>query len=156
MAYLLRVFCASRRRPPLVDVLDWTEQRGHTLWLDSIPEVDPAAPGWQEAAVRYDAEKSPFLLQAMYAGERVLVDELRTFVRLVGQAKFGLGKYKVLRHLQRTEFLVIANLPRYDLDDRGSEAATAALEYFVRACNGIVQVEGEGFYKGESMLLNLG
>jgi hypothetical protein len=42
-----------------------------------------------------------------------------------------------------------------DVDDDGYEAAGAVLSFYVEACGGLIQADGEGFYDGEHVIVQL-
>jgi hypothetical protein len=142
----LRVFCASRRRPPrLADVLAWARRHEQALWLDRVPPVDPNRPGWREAAFRYEARKWPFLIEAKYAGEPALREEVDRFVEIVGTTRFGLRRRSVIKHLRRTRMIVSIEVPAHDADVGGNEAIEVTLDFFVANYDGLVQRNGDGF-----------
>jgi hypothetical protein len=149
MAYYLRAFCTSPDIPPLRAVFEWAE--GHGVRLDA-PSADLDAPGWQQAQVIYNTEKQPFVAETD-AGEllREEVEESVEFLDDVGESP---KKQKVLDHLEQSKAVIAAQLLG-DIDDEGYTAAATFLTYFVEHCGGMIQADGEGFYEGDRLILEL-
>lgn len=61
----------------------------------------------------------------------------------------------MLRHLGQTRFTVACQLPTSDIDDDGYDAVGAFLEYFVTHSGGMIQADGEGFYRGNRLIVEL-
>ena len=60
----------------------------------------------------------------------------------------------MLDHLQQSKAVVAAQLLG-DIDDDAYTAAGTFLAYFVEHCGGLIQADGEGFYEGDRLIVEL-
>jgi hypothetical protein len=60
----------------------------------------------------------------------------------------------VLDHPGQTRAVVSARLLG-DIDNDGQTAAGVVLVYYVEHCGGLIQADGEGFYEGDRVILEL-
>jgi hypothetical protein len=80
-------------------------------------------------------------------------DEVAEFKELLEEIKNSPAKRQVISHLNRTRFIVARRLPTTDIDDDGYDVNGDFLGYFVDHCEGMIQADGEGFYRGAEVLL---
>jgi hypothetical protein len=149
MGYYLRAFCTSSDIPSLRTVLEWAEGQGVRL---EVPSAVLDAPEWRQAEVVYKSDRQPFVAETD-AGE-LLRDEVEEFVELLEEVEESPARQKVLEHLEQSKAVVAAQLLG-DVDDDGYAAAGTFLNYFVEHCGGLVQADGEGFYEGDRIILDL-
>ena len=99
---------------------------------------------------------APILLEV--ADDELLRDELEEFKEIVDDAPAArAAKRKVKRHLAQTRMIVAAQVPTGGGDDAlegALEAARDALDVFVEARGGLLQVDGEGFYEDAELILD--
>jgi hypothetical protein len=86
-------------------------------------------------------------------GRNLIQDEIADFKELLGEIKNSPAKREVISHLNRTRFIVACRLPTTDIDDDGYDVNGDFLGYFVDHCEGMIQADGEGFYRGAEVLL---
>ena len=61
----------------------------------------------------------------------------------------------IVDHLKATRFIVALRLPKGDMDDAGWDANGQILTYFLDHCGALIQADGEGFYEGAKLILEL-
>lgn len=149
MGYYLRAFCTFDEAPPLRSVFDWAEGQGVSL---QAPSADLDARGWDQAEVVYKPDRQPFVAEAN-TGE-LLREEVEEFVEFLEDVDETPEKQRVLDHLQQSKAVVAAQLLG-DIDDDGHTAVATFLTYFVQHNGGLVQADGEGFYEGDRLVVEL-
>jgi hypothetical protein len=149
MSYFLRAFCTTDELPPLRRVLDWAANEGVVLELHApVDEQD-----WREAELRYSRGKEPLVVEASRARREdgLLSDEVAEFEELLVDVEDSPEKQKVLAQLRNSRAVVAVQL----LGDDGYDAAGTFLRFFVECCDAMIQVDGEGFYERDRLLVEL-
>jgi hypothetical protein len=149
MGYYLRAFCTSDNIPPLRTVLDWADTQGVRL---EARAADLATPNWEQAELLYKPDKSPIIAEAN-AGD-LLREEVDEFVEFLEDVDESPEKKKVLEHLEQSKAVVAAQLIG-NIDDDGYTAVGTFLTYFVDHCGGLIQADGEGFYEGDKLIVEV-
>jgi hypothetical protein len=150
VSYYLRAFCASDDIPPLRAVFEWAEARGVKL---EAPSANLDAPGWKQAEIACGLDGQTFIAEAD-AGD-LLREEVAEFVEFLEDVEESPERQALLDHLKRAKAVVAAQLPR-DIDDNGYAAVQTFLTYFVKHRGALVQADGEGFYKSNLLIVELG
>jgi hypothetical protein len=148
-----RVFCGRENAPPLRLLLDFLKSRGQ---IALIPKMDPAALddwAWVQISIGYNRERKPIQLfcirdrgsyQDMYAQEKAdFLDRLSVFDDVEAQL--------CREHVTRARFIATTQMVKGDVTEEGYDCNGWILEFFQEQCNGIVHVDGQGFFspKGE-------
>lgn len=155
MGYYLRAFCKTDELPPLRRVFEWTANAGVALELNSGSEALDDA-NWREAEIRYARDKQPLVVDVSRASsdDGLLSDEVEEFVEFLEDVEDSPEKQKVLAQLRNSRAVVGAQLMG-DIDDDGYNAVGTFLSYFVEHCGAMIQADGEGFYEGDRVLVEL-
>jgi hypothetical protein len=158
VGYYIRAFCSQGEPPPLRPVLAFSAGRGVRLALD--PEVsEPALDdgGWKQAGIVYSSHKASILLEVNRedGDESLLREEVEEFLELLEDAPNSLNRWRVEKHLRKTRFIVAAQLPTADIDEDGHLALGHVLTYFVDNHGAMIQADGEGFYRGTKVIVEL-
>jgi hypothetical protein len=149
LAYYLRAFCTSDEIPPLRVVFEWVGGRGVRL---EAPATDLDASGWEQAEVIYRPDRQPFIAERCVGD--LLREEIEEFTEFLEEVDESPERQDVLDHLERSKAVVAAQLLS-DIDDDGYNAVGAFLSYYVEQCGGLIQADGEGFYRGEQVIVEL-
>ena len=155
VGYYLRAFCRNDELPPLGRVFEWAAREGIGLELPvSSALIDD--PHWRQAEIRYTADKQPFVVDVSTGSsdDDLLSDEVEEFVELVKDVEDSAEKQTVLAHLRRSRAVVGVQLLG-DIDDDGYNAVATFLRYFVEYSGAMIQADGEGFYEGDRILVEL-
>jgi hypothetical protein len=160
MAYYVRAFCKSAEPvPPLARILQWVRGRGPTLSLDprsGRPNLE--AEDWNQAELIYKEGKLPLIVEVSRAnqpGEALLHEEIGEFEEFLEDVPESENKRKVLEHLAATRYIVAVQLPASDIDQDGYAANGWFMAYFAENCKGMIQADGEGFYEGNELIVEL-
>lgn len=162
MGYYVRAFCTEGAQPPMRPVLDYAADLGSALKL--APEVmgetinsnaDDAT--WEQVAIHYKDGKQPILLEVNRDGgdEDLMREEVDEFLEFLEDLPRNASHKRVEQHLRATTFIVAAQLATEDIDDDGYNALGNVLRYFVAHNGGMIQADGEGFYDGDKVILEL-
>ena len=157
MAYYVRVFCTAREAPTISDVAAWLETKGVRL------RIAPLAHGadsheWSEFDLSEAGRDVAWHVEVnRVAGkpDSGAREEIEEFRELLSGLPASQAKRQVLDHLSRTIFIVANRIPTIQFSDRDYEVMGYFCEYFVAHSGGMVQADGEGFYQGKDLLLDL-
>lgn len=160
MSYYIRAFCTHGGLPPLRSILETVAERG------TQPTFDPAISGptdledsrWTEVAIEYKPNKSPISFEVSYPGEPgdyLFGEEIAEFLQELEDAPRNRHRRFVEKHLKNTRFIVAARLPTSDIDDDGLAVLEFVLNFLVDYSGAIIQADGEGFYKGRKLIVEL-
>ncbi len=150
-----RVFCSRENSPPLRLLLDFLKAKGQ---IPLIPKVDPAALddwAWVQISLGYHRERKPIQIfctrdrgsyQEDFEKERAqFLNRLSIFDDIEAQL--------VREHVTRARFIVTTRFVQPDITDEGYDFNGWILEFFQENCNGIVQVDGQGFFSPKGDLV---
>ncbi len=152
-ALYARVFCCRENSPPLRLLLDFLRAKGQ---VPLVPKMDPAALdewAWVQIGIGYHRERKPlqlFCLRDRGTYEDAFRQEQQAFLdrlSLYDEVEAQLAR----EYVQRARFIVISRWLKADITDEGYDFNGWVLEFFQDQCNGIVQIDNQGFFspKGE-------
>lgn len=160
MGYFVRAFCIRGEIPTLRSVLASAAARGTRLALDPASSR-PAAledSNWTQAGIAYKDNKAPILLEVNRdTGEPAssVREEVEEFLEILEDAPRNRRRTRVAKHLKNTRFILAARLPTADIDEDGYVALGHVLDYFIDHNGAIIQADGEGFYEGRKLVVEL-
>jgi hypothetical protein len=148
-----RVFCSRENSPPLRLLLDFLKSKGQ---IPLIPKMDPEALddwAWIQISIGYNRERKP--IQLVCARDRGRYQDVHQQERdafLERLSIFDDIEAQLAREcVSKSRFLVTTRMVQGDVTDEGYDMNGWILEFFQENCNGIVQIDGQGFFspKGE-------
>lgn len=148
-----RVFCQREETPPLRLLLDFLKSRNQ---LPLIPKMDPAALedyDWTQVTLGYHRERKPiqlFCVRNTGSYKDVFETEQSGFVARL--SVFDDEEAQIAREcVTRARFIATTQMVKNDITDEGYDFNGWILEFFQENCNGIVQIDRQGFFspKGE-------
>lgn len=160
MGYYIRAFCTLGEPPPLRPVLAFSAERGAHLVLDSDvskPALDDGS--WDQVGIVYKENKAPILLEVNRddgSDESLMREEIEEFIELLQDAPKNRNRRRVEKHMRNTRFIVVAQLPAFDIDEDGFTALGHVMKYFVDNNGAMIQADGEGFYDDRKVIVELG
>ncbi len=154
MSYFVRAICTSQTPPSLLVAQQWLRERNSPA---TIGAADLDSPEWDQASLSYKTGKRPILIDCNRdTGKGCLMrEELDELFESVEDAEPSPAKKQVLAHLAASRFIVACQLPTSDIDDDGYYANGEFLSFFVQHYGGMIQADGEGFYAGQRLLLEV-
>jgi hypothetical protein len=148
-----RVFCGRENSPPLRLLLDFLKSKGQT---PLVPKMDPAALdewAWVQVSLGYNRERKPiqvFCVRDRGSYQDVHQQEREYFLERL--SVFDDVEAQLTREcVARSQFVVSTRMVKNDLTDEGYDFNGWILQFFQENCDGIVQMDGQGFFspKGE-------
>ena len=158
MGYYTRAFCTSEKVPTIKELIEWAETKGIKLFTSD--EIDLETRDWDDVAIYYRKDKLPILSEINHEEDDeacLMKNEIEEFKEFLSDVKGFLNpsKSKVIEHLGKTRFIVANQLPTSDIEDDGFDANGIVLQYFEKHCGGMIQIDGEGFYEGNKLIIRL-
>jgi hypothetical protein len=151
MGYYLRVFCKSADVPSLIAVRKYIESLAKGYEIEDDNQYPSA---WSYFSFYYKKKKFPVLIEVnkLSDDDALAKEEIEEFIEEIGSAFFSLAKRKIINHLKGSTFTVAAQLPVSDIEDDGIAANQILLSYFIENCEGLMQIDGEGFYFKDKLI----
>jgi len=154
MGYYVRAFCTSETIPSLAQV----EQELKAAWpaMRFETEDDRHAVPWEGVEFYYSDAAQPILVELNVndAPDSMAAEEAQEFIDDLEDVEDEAAKAKVVQHLQATRYVVCCQFLG-DVPDEGFEANEKLLDIFVAKYGGMVQADGEGFYEGSDLLIDM-
>lgn len=150
-----RIFCQREESPPLRLLLDFLKSKSQIALL---PKMDPEALddwAWVQVTLGYHRERKPiqlFCIRDRGSYKDVFEQEQEGFM---GQlSAFGDEEAHLARDFVKgARFIATTRLVKNDINDEGYDFNGWILEFFQDNCNGIVQIDGQGFYSPRGELV---
>jgi hypothetical protein len=151
-----RVFCRRENSPPLRLLLDFLRSRGQ---VPLVPKMDPAALdewAWVQVSLGYNRERKPiqlFCVRDRGSYQDVFEQERATFMERLSFYD-DIEAQLAREYVNRARFVATTRMVKNDINEDGYDFNGWILEFFQDNCNGIVQMDGKGFFspKGELMV----
>ncbi len=151
-----RVFCRRENSPPLRLLLDFLRSRGQ---IPLVPKMDPAALdewAWVQVSLGYNRERKPiqvFCVRDRGSYQDVFEQERAAFMERLSFYD-DIEAQLAHEYVNRARFVATTRMVKNDINEDGYDFNGWILEFFQDNCNGIVQMDGKGFFspKGELMV----
>ncbi len=150
-----RVFCQRKDPPPLRLLLDFLKSKSQ---VPLIPQMAPEVLdeySWVQVALGYHRERKPLQLfcirntgtyQDVFEQEQI---GFSSHLSAFGDVEAELAKEFVVR----ANFIFATRILKNDITDEGYDFNGWILEFFQENCNGIVQIDGQGFFSPKGDLV---
>ena len=149
-----RVFCQKENSPPLRLLIEFLKSRGQLPILP--PDMEEAALdewAWAQVSLGYDKARKPIQLFCIRdrGSYRDVFDQEKALFLEVLNSHDNVEATLVTETLNRARFILTTRIDPKDITDEGYDFNGWILEFYQEHCNGIVQVDDQGFYspKGE-------
>lgn len=149
-----RVFCGNENAPPLRLLVDFLKSRGQLPILP--PDMDDAMLdewAWVQVILGYAQERKPihvFCVRDHGSYKDVFEQEQQQFLETL-MSHDDIESSLAQEHVTRSRFILTTRMIDADVTEEGYDFNGWILEFFQEHCNGIVQIDGQGFFspKGE-------
>ena len=151
-----RVFCQKENSPPLRLLLDFLKSRGQTPIAP--PDMDEAMLdewAWVQVTLGYDRDRKPiqvFCVRDRGTYQDVFDKEKEQFLDLLS-AHDDIEAGLVRAYVERARFVLTTRFAQNDMTDEGYDFNGWILEFYQDQCNGIVQIDDQGFYSPKGDLI---
>jgi hypothetical protein len=158
MGNYIRAFCVSEEVPPITKVVQWLATRDVVVKVENGDPMKMQSRGWEQVSLIYKQGKLPIIARCLRedaSGDASSVEEVKKFIEQLGAVGKNKVKKRVVDHLKATRFIIALRLPKGDMDDAGWDANGQILTYFLDHCGALIQADGEGFYEGSKLILEM-
>ena len=151
-----RVFCQKENSPPLRLLLEFLTSRGQTAITP--PNLDAGMLdewAWVQVTLGYDRNRKPiqvFCVRDRGTYQDVFDKEKAQFLDLLS-AHDDVEAGLVRAHVERARFVLTTRFAQNDITDEGYDFNGWILEFYQDQCNGIVQIDNQGFYSPKGDLI---
>ena len=151
-----RVFCQKENPSPLRLLIEFLKSRGQLPILPtemSDEALDEWA--WVYVTLQYDRARKP--VQVFCFRDRGSYQD--AFEQEKGQFLDGLTAYDdveaslVADQIKKARFILLTRIDPSDITEEGYDFNGWILEFYQEHCNGIVQVDGQGFFSPKGTLI---
>lgn len=149
-----RVFCQKENSPPLRLLIDFLKSRGQTPIVPrNLEEGALEEWAWVQIALGYHQQRKPvhlFCIRDRGSYRDVYDQEKKLFLDLL-TAQSDIEAQLAVEYVTRCRFILTTRMVEKDVTDEGYDFNGWILEFYQEQCNGIVQIDKQGFFspKGE-------
>ena len=153
MPYYTRVFCASSDLPTLAEIADALRPQFNHVRFETDDSLNSDA--WTNAELYYATDKQPIVLEVNRndGPDSLAAEESQEFIEGVRSVE-SQARDRICSHLEKTVAILSCQLLG-DISDMGYNANGELMNHFVNRCEGLVQADGEGFYQGPELVVEL-
>lgn len=146
MTYCQRVFSRGKTVPPLVELREtFVENDIEAEVTHDDGPVDMAATDWTVIDLTYHTDRRPVRIERVFSSENV-ERESKSFLAMIDDMPDTPEKKDVINQLGAAVQVYVFTVPTEDIAEAGWRMMSTAQQFFVEATDGILQVDGEGFF----------
>jgi hypothetical protein len=151
-----RVFCQKENSPPLQLLIDFLKSRGQTPIVPADLQQGALEEwAWVQVTLGYHRERKPihlFCVRDRGSYRDVFEQEKKIFLDLLA-AHSDIDAQLALEYVTRCRFILTTRMAEGDVTDEGYDFNGWILEFYQEQCNGIVQIDRQGFYSPKGDLI---
>jgi len=158
VGFFMRAFCLYDRVPSLGQMLEWLRDQEIILRPDRSAGFDPISQRWEQAVFYHEQDETPITIQCSRddgTPRCMLREETGEFLHRVGRPGLSGTKRRVLKHLKETKVIVACKLPPGERNRQALHVHLQMLRFYMARCKGLLQIDGEGFYEHDRLLLDM-
>jgi hypothetical protein len=154
--FFTRVFCMRKEPPPLGLLIEFLKARGATPILpEGVTDKLLNSWNWVGIEIGYHKDRAPILVTCCRKGsaqDEIFRQDVEGLLQFV-DAHREIDNWRVADHLRGCRFFVASILDKNDITDEGYDFNGWILQFFEENCNGMVQIDGQGFYSPEGEVI---
>jgi len=151
-----RVFCQRENSPPLRLLIDFLKSRGQDPIVPPNLEQEALEEwAWVQVALGYHRERKPvhlFCVRDRGSYRDVFDQEKKLFLDLL-TVHSDIEAQLAIEYVTRCRFILTTRMAENDVTDEGYDFNGWILEFYQEQCNGIVQIDKQGFYSSKGELI---
>lgn len=153
MPYYTRVFCTSAKVPSLAEIGEALGRQFSHIRFETDDTMDSDA--WTNAELYYAADKKPIVLEINRndGPDSLVAEESQEFIEEVRSVESP-AAISIASHLENAAVILSCQLLG-DINDLGFDVNGELMNHLVNHCGGLVHADGEGFYQGSELVLEL-
>ena len=154
--FFTRVFCLRKEPPPLGLLIEFLKASGATPIIPS-EVTDEMLNSWNWVGIEmgYAGEKRPIIVTCVRKGgaqDDIYKQDIDGLLHFV-EAHREDDNWQVADQLRACRFYVATILDKNDITEEGYDFNGWILQFFQENCDGMVQIDGQGFYNAEGELI---
>ncbi len=154
--FFTRVFCLRKESPPLGLLVEFLKARGATPILPSeVNEKLLNSWNWVGIEIAYARDRKPILLTCARKGsaqDDIFKQDIEGILNFV-EAHHEYDNWRVADQLRACRFYIATILDKNDVTDEGYDFNGWILQFFQENCDGMVQIDGQGFYNADGEII---
>jgi len=154
--FFTRVFCLRKEPPPLGLLIEFLKARGASPIIpEGVNEKLLNSWNWVGVEIGYHRDRKPILLTCCRKGSaqdeifKQDVDGLLQFV----DAHREIDNWRVADHLRGCRFFIASIVDKNEITEEGYDFNGWILQFFEENCDGMVQIDGQGFYSPDGEII---
>jgi hypothetical protein len=154
--FFTRVFCLRKEPPPLGLLIEFLKAKGAPPIIpDGVNEKLLNSWNWVGIEIGYHKDRKPILLTCCRKGsaqDDIFKQDIEGLLSFV-EAHRELDNWRVADQLHACRFFVASILDKNDITEEGYDFNGWILQFFEENCDGMVQIDGQGFYGPEGNII---
>ncbi len=154
--FFTRVFCLRKEPPPLSLLIEYLKARGASPIIPSeVTEKMLTSWNWVGLEIGYAKERTPIIVTCVRKGgaqDDIFQQDIQGFLSYV-ETHREIDNWRVADQLRGCRFFIANILDKNDITEDGYDFNGWILQFFQENCDGMVQIDGQGFYDEEGRLL---
>jgi hypothetical protein len=154
--FFTRVFCLRKEPPPISLLIEYLKARGASPIIPSeVNEKLLNSWNWVGIEIGYAREKKPILLTCVRKGgaqDDIFKQDVEGLLHYVESFR-EIDNWRVVDQLRGCRFYVANILDKNDITEEGYDFNGWILQFFQENCDGMVQIDGQGFFDENGEIL---
>lgn len=154
--FFTRVFCLRKESPPLGLLIEFLKARGATPIIPSeVNEKLLNSWNWVGLELGYAKDRKPILLTCVRKGgaqEDIYKTDIEGLLHFV-ESHHEDDNWRVVDQLRACRFYIATILDKNDISEEGYDFNGWILQFFQENCDGLVQIDGQGFFNAEGEII---
>jgi len=152
----MRVFCRKAEAPTPGEILQALTRATLPAELHPDVDVDLGDAGWEQLALALTKDGGPLVVDRDVASRGDAVrEEVDEFLKAARSAPRTKASREIVAHLRDTKQIFGLQVPTSSIDSKGWAIAHAVMRFLAARCDGLVHADGEGFYRGNDVVLEV-
>ena len=154
--FIARVFCLRKEPPPLGLLIEFLKARSATPILPAeVTDKMLNSWNWVGIEIGYARDRKSIVLTCVRKGsaqDEIFKQEVQGFLDFV-ETHREIDNWLVVDQLRGCRFYIAAILDKNDITEDGYDFNGWILQFFQENCDGMVQIDGQGFYNAEGEVI---
>jgi len=151
-----RVFCQKENSPPLRLLLEFLKSRGQTpITPEKLDDSALDDWAWLQIPLGYSRGRKPITVFCVRdrGSFKDLFEQEQGYFKETLSVLDDVEAQLMLEYVTRARFILTTQMNSADITDEGYDFNGWILQFYQEQCNGIVQVDGQGFFSPGGQLV---
>ena len=156
MAYWMRVFCRKAEAPTPGEILEALSRATLPAQLHPDADVDLTDTDWEQIPLALTPDGGALIVDRdVDCRGEVVKEKGDEFLNVARSAPRTKATKEVVAHLRETKQIFGLQVPTSSIDSTGWAITHAVMRFLASRCDGLVHADGEGFYRGNDVVLEV-